>query len=173
MARVDAGDLIVRTDNSQDQIDRANTFADLDALDDVLKFRPDADLWFEQTEERRVQAAVAAYKDICKLTWSTTTGRGQSTEYGPFEYAGLNPPSRPPVEDRDFRRIVSEAQACQIAFILAGTQMRDLAREGTTETGALLGSQTVVAGYRGPVCAEAMELLARYIERFPRNRRMA
>jgi hypothetical protein len=59
----------------------------------------------------------------------------------------------------DFDNRIRQAQAIQCVFIAGGTQARDLAREGVRVTEGINGARTTFAGYRGPVCPEAMETI--------------
>ena len=77
----------------------------------------------------------------------------------------------PPIGIPDFDNRVRQAQAIQCAFIAAGTQARDLARDGVRVTEGINGARTMFAGYRGPVCAEAMETISPYLELMPRLKR--
>ncbi len=78
----------------------------------------------------------------------------------------------PPLHDRRFRLKIREAQAAQVMFILAGTQIRDMARDGVRFTKTLSNSEMEITGYRGAVCAEAKEIIAPWIEFAPRRKRM-
>ena len=48
---------------------------------------------------------------------------------------------------------------------------RDMARDGIKMNRALTGSEVEFSGYLGPVCAEAKEVVAPYLELYPRMRR--
>ena len=167
-----AGDLVVRT-LSPDNRSTANTFATLAEIDDTVKFRMDAAAWDALDTDLRVRAIVSAYRDLCRLTWMTNTARSQSRDYefdslSGVGYEGYN---RPPLEFTDFQQAVREAQAAQVMAIVHGTQVRDMAREGIRMTRALTGSEMEFTGYRGPVCGEAREILARWVDQ-PRMGRM-
>lgn len=162
-------DLVVRISNAEPHKFEANSFAALEDLDKVVKFRPDAGLWYAQSESDRVRVAVAAYEDLIKLTWSSFAGRSQSRDYGFGQRLG--PVNEPPLEDAEFQWRVRKAQAIQALFILAGTQARDMARDGIRLTRNLTGSEVELTGYAGPVCVEAIEVLAPYLELQPRLRR--
>jgi hypothetical protein len=56
-------------------------------------------------------------------------------------------------------------------FIAVGTQVRDMARDGARVTEGINGARTTFAGYRGPVCAEAIETISPYLELMPRLKR--
>lgn len=160
-------DLVVRVGNGDEDKLTANTWASQDDLEEVIKFRMDSDLYSEADEATQVKAIVAAYKDIDKLSW-TSYGQAQNREHFEFDI-GRNDA---PVSDTDFQRVIIQAQANQVMYILAGTQVRDMAAQGISITRALQGAETEIMGYRGPVCTEALEMLSGFIEMNPRVKRM-
>ena len=112
---------------------------------------------------------MAAYKDLIKLIWSNSVGLSQSRDYEfDLRYGVI---VAPPIGIPDFDHRIGQAQAIQALFIAAGTQARDLAREGVRVTEGINGARTTFAGYRGPVCPEAMETISPYLELFPRFKR--
>jgi hypothetical protein len=77
----------------------------------------------------------------------------------------------PPIGIPDFDHRIRQAQAIQAVFIAGGTQARDLMRDGVRVTEGINGARTTFAGYRGPVCSEAMETISPYLELMPRFKR--
>ena len=112
---------------------------------------------------------MAAYKDLLKLTWSNSVGLSQSRDYEFGMRYGVV--VDPPIGIPDFDHRIRQAQAIQCLFIAAGTQARDMARERVRVTEGINGARTTFAGYRGPVCAEAMEVISPYLELMPRFKR--
>jgi len=165
-----ADDLILRTSNTEDQKINANSFATLDELEAFIRFRMDRDIWFTQEEDMKVRAAVQAYRDINRLTWRTDRGLNQARDYEfNMDFGLIN---EPPFDDTRFPPRVKEAQAAQAMYYLRGTQVRDMARDGISMTRALSGSELEFKGYRGAVCTEAKEILAWWIELYPRTKRV-
>lgn len=158
-----AADLVPRTSNEQTQLFAANTFATHAELAGIIKFRVDHGLWDVQPEEEQVRVAVAAYEDLIKLCWSNERGTSQSKDYE-FQMRFGSGVNEPPIEDAEFLWRITKAQAVQALYILAGTQVRDMAREGIRLTRALSGSDMEFIGYLGPACAEAKELLTIFLE---------
>jgi hypothetical protein len=112
---------------------------------------------------------VAAYKDLLKLTWSNTVGLSQSRDYEFDMRYGVV--VDPPIGIPDFDNRIRHAQAIQCLFIAAGTQARDMSRDGVRVTEGINGARTTFTGYRGPVCGEAIESLSPYLELMPRLKR--
>lgn|GEM_PF-6888853 len=166
-----AADLVPRTSNEQTQLFRANTFATRAELGDIIKFLVDPGLWDTQPEEEQVRVAVAVYEDLIELCWTNERGESQSKDYE-FQMRFGSGVNEPPIEDPEFLWRIRKAQAVQAIYILAGTQVPDMAREGIKLTRALSGSDLEITGYLGPVCAEAKELLAIFLELQPRIRRL-
>lgn len=164
-----AADIVVRIANDEASRDTANSFATLEELDRFIRFRMDADLWASVDEELRVRAAVSAYRDLVRLPWSSSVGLPQNRD---IEFSTAEDGDHPPLHDRRFRLKVKEAQAAQVMFILAGTQVRDMAREGVRFTKTLMNSEMEITGYRGAVGAEAREIISPWIETAPRSKRM-
>lgn len=169
MATLYADDLIVRTHHAEPHKFQANSFATLEELDNVIKFRVDAAVWEALSESDRVRVAVAAYKDLIKLCWSNQVGLSQSRDYEFDMRYGVT--TDPPIGIPDFDHRIREAQAIQAVWIASGTQARDMARDGIKMNRALTGSEVEFSGYLGPVCAEAKEVVAPYLELYPRMRR--
>lgn len=167
---VSTSDLTLRTDNTAANIAAANSWVTLDEMELLVRFRMDVLMWNMQDEDTRVRAMVAAYKDLEKLTWRSAGTGSQSRD---FEFQITVQNNDPPIEDAVFLRLVKDAQAAQAMFIVAGTQVRDMAREGIRMHRALKGAEMEFTGYKGAVCTEAKEILAEYIVSQPRMRRMA
>lgn len=170
---VTAADLIVRVSNDEVHRRQANTWATLAEIDGIAKFRVDVALWAARTEDERVRLAVTAYEDIGRLSWSCFHGRSQSRDYGWVDLYGDPVGCSPLVNNPDFIYSVKKAQVAQIMFLIAGTQVRDMAREGIMMTRMLTGSEIEFSGYRGACGAETMEILSNWIEISPRLTRFA
>ena len=167
MAAPTFDDLVLRDSNTALNKSEANTWADQADLEDVIKFRMDADLYDTADDATKVRAIVSAYRDLDKLSW-TSYGIAQNRQSMEFDVAYNDAP----LSDDDFQRVIIAAHATQVMYVLAGTQVRDMAAQGITLTRALTGVETEFQGYRGPVCSEAMELLSGFVENNPRFRRM-
>lgn len=171
MSKPAYSDLVKRTANTDANKLAANTWGDETEIDDIIKFRFDAQVWNNAPEELRVRAMVSAYRDIDRLSWDSSYGTAQNRDYS---FGGhFNDPNDPPIDDTDFMNAILHAQAAQIMFILNGTQVRDMARIGIRMTKTLSNSEMEITGYSGAVCAEAREFIAKWIELMPRRRRMA
>lgn len=168
-----SSDITIRTGNDSANKRAANSWATITEIDDIIKFRVDAGLWTSRSEDEKVRLAVTAYNDMRSLVWSCSHGRSQSRDYGYADITGSGSAGcDPQVNDADFMIDVKRAQAAQIMFIAAGTQVRDMAREGVTITRALTGSEMEFTGYRGPVGGEALDILADWVETGLQVRRM-
>lgn len=166
---VSTADLIVRTNNTDANIAAANTFATWDEMEQLVRFRLDVNLWNGMNEDFQIKAMVAAYNDLIRLSWQSYGAGAQNRDY---EFPVFVATNNPPLDDSEFVRIVKEAQAAQVMFILGGTQVRDMARDGVRLHRALTGVEMEFVGYKGAVCGEAKEILAQYINIQPRMRRM-
>ena len=162
-------DLIVRSSNNEPNLTQANTFATYAELEAEIRFRMDSGLWTRVNEDLHIRAAGSAYRDLIRQSW-LNSGRDQSRDYEADLI--LSAPNSPPLGDQDFMVAIKRAQAAQVMFILAGTQVRDMARDGVRLHKNLSGSEMEFTGYRNAVCAEALEILARWIDLQPRLRRM-
>ena len=163
-------DIVKRVANTEPHVFEANSFISFEQAEDEIRFRPDVGIWDTFDESAQVRALVQAYKDLLTLTWSNEYGRSQSKDYEfRLRFASVN---EPPIEDAEFQWRIKRAQAAQALFLLGGTQVRDMARDGILMTRALTGSEMEFTGYRGAVCTEAKEILAPYIEIMPRRRRL-
>jgi hypothetical protein len=171
-----AADLKIRTASQPSADDDENSFATLAELSNLIKFRVDAGVWDLASEEVKVRAAATAYADLMKLTFRRYGDGSQSRDYEfstQFAAAGfVEQVSWPPMEDLGFARAIKKAQAAQAMFILNGTQVRDMAREGIRMSRGLVGAEMEFTGYRGAVCVEAIELVAHWVELMPRMRRL-
>lgn len=179
--QVDRGDiyvssplsLVVRT-QTPDNKSVANTFFSLGDLDAVARGRMDSRVWQEADHDTRIRAIVQAYEDLIRCRWQAVGyGEPQSriTDFPGYEYN--NELAEPPIWDPDFLAELVKAQTAQACYILAGTQVRDMAREGIILTRALQGAEMEIAGYRGAICAEVREILRDWIASTPRRRRMS
>lgn len=164
--------LVVRT-TSPDNVETATTFGTLQELDSVINRRPDIEVWASASGLTRLRAVVQAYEDLIRLLWQNRGGNPQSrlTDFPGYEYESEI--TYPPLDDPDFVIAIRKAQAIQALYILAGTQVRDMAREGISLTRALSGSEMEIRGHRGTICAEAKEVLGRWVVHQPRLKRMA
>jgi hypothetical protein len=163
-------DLVIRIDNTAANVAAANSWATFAEMEQSVRFRMDVLLWNTQVEDVQVRAMVMAYKDLTRLTWRSAGAGAQNRDH---EFPLFIQQNEPPTDDVDFIRLVKEAQSAQTMFILAGTQVRDMAREGVRLSRSLKGAEMEFTGYKGAVCTEAKELLAEYIVAHPRMRRMA
>ncbi|MDX5368165.1 MAG: hypothetical protein LPL29_02210 [Alphaproteobacteria bacterium] len=165
-----ASDIIVRTANTEPNKSEANSFVTLTEAENLAKFRLDALVWDTQSVDTKIRALASAYDEIIRLSFSHFGGRSQSRDY---EFEDLfERENSPPLDDAEFVAAVKKAQVVQAIYLLGGTQVRDMAREGITMSRALSGSEMEFKGYRGPVCTEAKELLSRWIEVHLQTRRV-
>lgn len=162
-----AADIIVRTNNTEPHKHDANSFAALDEVTAFIGFRLDGGIWAGMPEDDRVRATVSAYRELVRLTWRRNDPIGQSRDIAPWSEVDNDPP----LDDPQFVRLVKQAQAVQALYLANGSQVRDMARDGIKMTRQLTGSELEISGYQGPVCAEAREILAHYIDLMPRLRR--
>lgn len=162
---VDKGALVVRTLDNRNE---ATTYATYEELAAICELRFDARLWENADEKTQIRAMVQAFRDLETLVWSNYGGYAQNRDY---EFQMRFAPSDPPLDDPDFVVQIKRAQAAQVMYILSGTQVRDMAAEGVSLTRALSGSDLEIKGYRGRVCVEAIELIGRWVELYPRMRR--
>lgn len=160
--------LIVRNANNKLE---ANTWATMQELHEIAEDRPDAAVWFNAPNDVRENAVKQAYYELARLTWSAEGPGSQSKDYEFRMRFYVN--DEPPMDDEEFVVRIKRAQVAQAIYILTGTQVRDMAREGIRMSRALSGSEMEFTGYLGPVCAEALEILGPYVEIFPRFKRMA
>ena len=169
-----ATDLKPRTQSVPTEADDENTFATLGELDGIIKFRIDSAVWDAANEDLRVRAAATAYSDLMKLAYRNFGGLSQSRDYS-FPTGNVGGRDEqicfPPIEDSRFAIAIKKAQAAQVMFLLNGSQVRDMAREGITMSKGLVGADMWFTGYKGAVCTEAMEQISRWVELMPRLRR--
>lgn len=165
-------DIIVRVQSAPTVTDVENSFATLEQLDDLIKFRMDADVWSAASEDLKVRAAVSAYRDLMKLAYRSFYGRLQNRDYEfPTTVTVRDTVTWPPMEDPEFVIAIRQAQSAQVMYLMNGTQVRDMAREGIRMSRSL-GADMEFTGYKGAVCAEAMEIIGRWVEIMPRMRRL-
>ncbi|KAA0573360.1 hypothetical protein [Azospirillum sp. Sh1] len=170
---VTRSDIVLRVSNDAANRQTANSFVTYEEMVDLVKFRVDRQLWDERSEDEQVRAMVAAYEDVVRLPFSRRFGRSQSMDNEWVELFGEPAMGECPLEDPEFVWSVRKCQAIQTLYILGGTQVRDMAREGVLGTRAVAGrnTETFFAGYRGPVCVEAIEVIARHLNLMPSMRR--
>jgi hypothetical protein len=160
-------DLIVRVYGNADV---ATTWTTRDGIEEKMRFRLDAQVWDACVEEDQIRIMIQAYNDLARLPWSGSAGRSSQDydveAYNLFGYNDLGP--EPPLHSPAFQRRIVEAQVAQIIWLLQGTQIRDLQRDGVRMTRQLQGSELDIAGYRGPVSIEAIELLEPFIDLQPK-----
>lgn len=160
-------DLVVRTSDNRLS---ANTFATYEEFEAIIKFRPDVGIWNVANEGQQVRAMAQAYEDISRLTWTPYGGRSQNKDYE-FRYK-FDITDEPPLDDEEFRVLVKKAQAIQTLYILGGTQVRDMSRDGIRLSRQLTGAEMEFSGLQHTVCVEARQVIAPYLELSPRIRRM-
>jgi len=167
MVAITGDDLIVRT---ADNRTTANTWVDYEAMAELTKFRFDKLPWDAATVDQQCTAMAMAYYDISRLNWGGELGMSQSRDYSfNGQFSSLRDP---PFNDVDFQEAIGRAQAAQTLFLLQGTQVREMARAGIRMHRALTGNELEFPGYRGAVCTESLEILAPFVDMFPRGRRM-
>ncbi len=163
-------DLVLRTSNDDANRAVATTWLGLEDMEEIIRKRFDANAWDVLDEDLKVRAMIAAYHDIDRLAWSNYGGESQSKDYEfNMRFGDTNDP---PIEDARFILAVKRAQAAQTMFYVRGTTIREMARDGIRMTLALSGSEMEFTGFRGAVCAEAREILGKWVEWNPRMRRM-
>ena len=170
MPAVSPSDIVIRSSNDEANIDAANSFATYAEIESGVKFRMDDGLWDALTEDRQVKAMSSAYNDIIRLSWKRRHF-SQSRDVEGVDLFGAN--NLPPIENPAFVKDVKRAQIAQVMYICGGTQIRDMTRQGIRVHKNLSGAEMEFGGYRGPVCAESLEILADWIELAPRRKRMA
>lgn len=167
---IDRTNLVQRTSNEETNITAANTFGTFTEIEAEVQMRQDSNLWVNATEEVVVKAMMMAYRDLVRLTWRNDPGLNQARDYEfAYRFGQIN---YPPIDDDEFLRDIKRAQAAQTMFIMAGTHVRDMARDGIRIHKNLSGAELEFTGYKGAVCSEAKEIMARWIENQPRMRRM-
>jgi hypothetical protein len=174
-ASVQKGDFFVRipaviTVRTTSNKDTATSFATFGEIETIIHERPDYEAWFLKPIDQRKKLIVTAYRDLNKLVWSSYRGYSQNREY--WQDRILWEPNDPPVDDPEFAIAIRRAQAAQAMYLCLGSQVRDMAREGVILTRALMGAEMEISGYKGPVCAEAIECIGRWVDLMPRLKRM-
>lgn len=156
----------------------ANTFADLVELEGELRFHRNAHFWAGASEVDQVRAAVSAYRELVRLPWSAANDVLFSRFRGMTQTRIIDSTFHPAVPDlvvtlladEERRPMLVRAQAAQTIYLLGGTQIRDLQQDGIKLSRQLQGAEIEITGYRGPVCVEALEILAPFIDRMPRTK---
>ena len=170
LAAATEADLVVRTFANEEV---ATTFVTLAEIEAALRLRLDTAAWEAATVSTQVKAMIGAYNELVRLPWSSGGfgGSNQSRDIGSALFAGVRP--EPPLTDSLFRSVIAQAQAAQALFLLGGTHVRSLQREGVRFTRQLQGAEMEITAYKGPVCAEAKELLGPFLDTQIRRRAFA
>jgi hypothetical protein len=161
LLEVTEDDLVVRTVANEAV---ATTFCALDRLEDALRLRLDSGVWEAAPAADRIKAAIQAYHELADLPWLRYDWRrsNQRRDAGSLLFDEERP--MPPVEDELFQQRIPRAQTVQALHLLQGTEIRLLQRDGVRLTRQLQGSEMEIAGYKGPVCVEALEILAPFLD---------
>lgn len=164
---VSPSDLVVRTVDNEET---ANTFASYADMVEAIRFRADSSYWERSSLTDQCRAMVGAYTELNRLPWiehwEIVREQSRDLESSIFNYGR----PQPPLHDSLFRKRIVEAQAAQVCWLLGGTKIRDMQRDGIRLSRSLQGSEMEYVPYRGPICVEAREILFQFVEAMPRLR---